>query len=101
MSHKNGLLTLTLSALLATIALGATNEAVTFSKDVAPLFFSKCASCHRPGEIAPMSLLTYDDARPWARSIARAVRSREMPPWGAAPRIPVTIAVLLVHPIKG
>jgi hypothetical protein len=59
----------------------------TFSKDVAPILFEHCTSCHRPGEIAPMSLLTYDAARPYARAIAAAVGNRTMPPWHAeAPR---------------
>src|SRR5687768_3429152 len=44
-------------------------KAVTFSKDVAPIFFNSCAECHRPNDIAPMSLLSYKEARPWARSI--------------------------------
>ena len=59
--------------------------APTFSKDVAPIMFAKCAECHRPGSIAPMSLLTYDDARPWARAVKQKVMAREMPPWGADP----------------
>jgi hypothetical protein len=54
---------------------------VTFSKDVAPIFQKACQNCHHPGAIAPMSLLTYQDARPWARSIRQKVSSREMPPW--------------------
>ena len=54
---------------------------VTFSKDVAPILQKSCQNCHRPGAIAPMSLLTYQDARPWARSIKQKVASREMPPW--------------------
>src|ERR1700733_6255840 len=58
---------------------------VTFSKDVAPIFYKNCAACHRPDELAPMSLLTYKDARPWARSIKDKVVTREMPPWGADP----------------
>jgi mono/diheme cytochrome c family protein len=62
-------------------------SAPTFSKDVAPIFFANCTSCHRPGEIAPMSLLTYKDARPWARSIANAVKTGIMPPWHADPAI--------------
>lgn len=57
----------------------------TFSKDVAPIFFANCTTCHRPGEIAPMSLLTYKDARPWARSIATQVATGTMPPWHADP----------------
>jgi hypothetical protein len=54
---------------------------VTFNKDVAPILQAKCQSCHRPGNMAPMSLLTYNDARPWARSIRQKVSKREMPPW--------------------
>lgn len=57
----------------------------TFSKDIAPIFQANCQVCHRPGETAPMSLLTYGEARPWAKSIAKAVESREMPPWHADP----------------
>src|SRR4051812_8961398 len=58
-----------------------------FSKDVAPILFKNCASCHRPGEIAPMSLLTYEQARPYARSIAERVRLGTMPPWHAEERV--------------
>jgi hypothetical protein len=58
----------------------------TFSKDVAPIFFQKCAECHREGEMAPFSVLSYKDARPWSRSIKEKVLSRQMPPWGADPR---------------
>ena len=54
---------------------------VTFTKDVAPIFQARCQSCHRPGTVAPMSLLTYQDARPWARAIKDRVVRREMPPW--------------------
>ena len=53
----------------------------TFTKDVAPILQRACVTCHRPGEIAPMSLVTYEEARPWARSIKTRVASREMPPW--------------------
>ena len=63
----------------------ATSAAPTFAKDVAPIMYSKCATCHRPGEVAPMALLSYEDARPWARAIKQKVTSREMPPWGADP----------------
>ena len=58
-------------------------EAPTFTKDVAPILLKNCASCHRPGEVAPMSLLTYQDARPWSKAIKEKVVSREMPPWFA------------------
>ncbi|MEO8681201.1 MAG: thiol-disulfide isomerase, partial [Vicinamibacterales bacterium] len=59
--------------------------APTFNKDVAPIFFANCTSCHRPGDIAPMSLLTYKDARPWAKSIAAKITDGTMPPWHADP----------------
>src|SRR5438105_10000086 len=54
---------------------------VTFSKDVAPIFQAKCQECHQPNSIAPMSLLTFQEARPWARSIKERVATRQMPPW--------------------
>jgi hypothetical protein len=58
----------------------------TFAKEVAPILYSKCVHCHRPGEIGPMSLLDYQDVRPWAKAIKAKVISREMPPWGADPQ---------------
>jgi len=54
---------------------------VTFSKDVAPIFQAKCQECHQPNSIAPMSLISFQEARPWARSIKERVASRQMPPW--------------------
>src|SRR5688572_21254399 len=57
----------------------------TFSKDVAPILYENCVACHRPGEIGPMSLLTYKDARPWAKSIRDEVSDGVMPPWHADP----------------
>ena len=72
-------------ALLGVRARGVADAEVTFAKDVAPILYEKCAECHRPGEIAPMSLLTYKDARPWARSIKDKVANRVMPPWLADP----------------
>jgi mono/diheme cytochrome c family protein len=54
---------------------------VTFAKDVAPIFQAKCQECHQPNSIAPMSLITYQEARPWARSIKERVATRQMPPW--------------------
>src|SRR5262245_53349846 len=59
--------------------------AVTFNKDVLPILQQNCQVCHRPGEIAPMSFLTYQDTRPWAKAIKAAVVSRKMPPWFADP----------------
>jgi hypothetical protein len=55
----------------------------TFSSDVAPILYKNCAACHRPGEIAPMSLLTYEQTRPWAKSIKEKVALGQMPPWHA------------------
>src|SRR5215210_3290567 len=60
---------------------------VTFTKDVAPIFFNSCVECHRAGEAAPMSLMTYKEARPWARSIKEKVVKRDMPPWHADPHV--------------
>src|ERR1700716_251592 len=60
---------------------------VTFTRDVAPILHAKCVACHRPGEVAPMALLTYQDARPWARAIKDKVVARQMPPWFAAPAV--------------
>src|SRR5881296_3579932 len=54
---------------------------VTFSKDVASIFQAKCQECHQPNSIAPMSLITYQDARPWAKSIKERVAAHQMPPW--------------------
>ena len=67
---------------LAAPALAAdTAKPVTFSKDIAPIFQAKCQECHQPNSIAPMSLITFQDARPWARSIKERVAARQMPPW--------------------
>jgi mono/diheme cytochrome c family protein len=60
-------------------------EDLTFNKDIAQLFFKNCAECHRPGENAPFSALTYKEVRPWAKSIREKVLIREMPPWHADP----------------
>jgi len=71
------------SSVLASGIVAAADAAkpVTFSKDVAPIFQAKCQECHQPNSIAPMSLITYQDARPWARSIKERVSTRQMPPW--------------------
>jgi hypothetical protein len=70
-----------LSALALTAIAGSASAQVTFNKDIAPIFQESCQNCHRPGNIAPMSLLSYKDARPWAKSIKRQVTLRNMPPW--------------------
>src|ERR1700686_3216414 len=56
-------------------------DQVTFAKDVAPILQRSCQTCHRPGNIGPMSLLTYQDVRPWARAIKQQIVQRNMPPW--------------------
>ncbi len=65
---------------------GAKSTQVTFTKDVAPILLNRCVECHRPGEVAPMSLLTYQDVRPWAKSIKEKVLEHSMPPWFADPQ---------------
>lgn len=65
---------------------GSAKAAPTFNKEIAPIFAKNCMSCHRPGEIAPMSLLTYKEVRPWAKAIREQVANREMPPWHADPQ---------------
>ena len=60
---------------------------VTYNRDVAPILYKNCVVCHRPNDIAPMSLMTYKDTRPWARPIREAVVSRKMPPWHADPKV--------------
>ena len=55
----------------------------TFARDVAPILYENCVACHRPNHLAPMSLISYDDARPWARAVKNKVVAKEMPPWGA------------------
>jgi hypothetical protein len=73
-------------AFFRTLAASAHDRQVTFNKDVVPILQQHCQSCHRPGHTAPMPLLTYQDARPWAKAIRNAVVSRRMPPWFADPR---------------
>src|ERR1700682_3721566 len=68
------------AALLMTAAAPAQQQ-VTFTKDVAPILQERCQVCHRVGTFAPMSLMTYQEARPWAKSIKQKVVAREMPPW--------------------
>jgi hypothetical protein len=76
---------LTLIVLAITVATSFA-QSPTFNQDVARIFYDKCVNCHRPGEVAPMSLVTYEDARPWVRAIRTRVAAREMPPWFADPR---------------
>ena len=70
----------------AFLAAAILSAAPTFTKDVAPIFNERCVQCHRPNDIAPMSLLDYKSARPWAKSIREAVLTGKMPPWFADPQ---------------
>jgi len=71
--------------------------AVTFNKDIAPIFYANCTNCHRPGDIAPMSLLTYKESRPWAKAIATKVADGTMPPWHADPKYGTFVAMAFAH----
>ena len=73
------------AALLLPAAAGAADPTITYSRDVAPLLQDHCQVCHREGQMAPMPLQTYDQVRPWAKSIATQVALREMPPYFAHP----------------
>ena len=87
--QSKNLLRLSLSVLSASAVLFAgdtagstqTTKNPTFTKDIAPILQARCQDCHRPNAMAPMSLLTYEETRPWARSIKERVAKRQMPPW--------------------
>jgi hypothetical protein len=83
----------TVIAVLAMSALSRaadpTTPQVTFSKDVAPILQEKCQQCHQPNSIAPMSLISFENTRPWARSIKQRVMTRQMPPWHIDPSVGV------------
>jgi hypothetical protein len=70
---------------VAALCAVATQAAPTYTKDVAPILFHRCAECHRSGEAAPMQLLSYKEVRPWAKAIREKVLERSMPPWLADP----------------
>src|ERR1051325_8303035 len=70
---------LALSLFVPGLAMAA--DTPTFAKDIAPIFQEKCQECHRKGTAAPMSLVTYEETRPWAKSIRQRVITRNMPPW--------------------
>lgn len=91
---RTAAISVTLTIFLVTLAFGISADGpaakdsegtITFTKDVAPILLNNCAVCHRAGENAPMSLLTYKEVRPWARAIEEKVVEREMPPWYADP----------------
>jgi hypothetical protein len=79
-------LAISAASLLMGVTAFAASTAPTFNKDVLPILQKNCQECHRPGEVAPMSLLGYTEARPWAKAIKTAVLTQKMPPWFADPR---------------
>src|SRR6202167_6023207 len=79
----NTLRTLSIGLAMGMTAMAASNSPVKFNKDVLPVLQKNCQGCHRPGELAPMSFLTYGDTRPWAKAMKQAVLSKKMPPWFA------------------
>ncbi|MEQ1728590.1 MAG: hypothetical protein ABL982_09425, partial [Vicinamibacterales bacterium] len=89
----SGYVVVALALLAAAPAAAQTSAAAaqpTFTKDVAPILQRSCVSCHRAGEMAPMSLMTYEEARPWARSIKARTASHEMPPFHIDKSIGIT-----------
>src|SRR6201982_2834388 len=84
---RTRLCALVLMAMAAMAADTSTSSpAVTFNKDILPILQKNCQTCHRPGQIGPMSFLTYQSTRPWAKAMKAAVLSRKMPPWFADPQ---------------
>ena len=87
---KTGALALGAMCVTASSAFAAdAPKQVTFSRDVAPILQAKCQQCHQPNSIAPMSLMTYQETRPWIRSIKERVSTRQMPPWHIDPAVGV------------
>ena len=88
---KKATLVLVAIAVAAVVALpgsaAAQSSDVTFHKDVEPILQRSCQVCHRPDNMAPMSLMNYQETRPWARSIKNKVVAREMPPWHIDPNV--------------
>jgi hypothetical protein len=75
-----------LMAGIAALAADVSSTSVTFNKDVLPILQKNCQTCHRPGQVAPMSFMTYQGTRPWAKAMKTAVATRKMPPWFADPK---------------
>lgn len=83
------LLSLIICSVMVVLGAGSTSSddqaGLSYSKDVAPIFYKNCITCHRQGEIAPMSMISYKEVRPWAKAIREKVISKDMPPWHADP----------------
>src|SRR5260370_7704017 len=93
-----GIILLAFIAMIATMTtaraqtpadVAGTQGQVTFAKDVAPILQQKCQECHQPNSIAPMSLINYQEVRPWARAIKDRVAARQMPPGHTDRSVPV------------
>ena len=89
---KRSLIFLAIALFIGAAVVAHRNEAAavtftppTFTKDVAPIIFTKCANCHRPGEVAPMPFTSYAEVRPWSKAIREAIVVGTMPPWYADP----------------
>jgi len=74
-------------AAIAADSSSSSASAVTFNKDVLPILQKNCQTCHRPGQMAPMSFLTYQSTRPWAKAMKAATSTHKMPPWFADPQV--------------
>src|SRR5437667_11722433 len=79
-------LAITMAASVSMVAKPAAGATSTFNKDVASILFNNCVICHRPNQIAPMTLMSYKEVRPWARAIKEKIIKGEMPPWRADAR---------------
>ena len=84
-----GLLALAATVMVPGLVVAEVPESPTFHKDIEPILQRSCQVCHRPDNMAPMSLLSYQETRPWARSIKNKVEAREMPPWHIDPKVGV------------
>src|SRR5665213_3544335 len=91
---------LRLSASILLLLSPAFASAPTFHKDIEPIFQARCQGCHRPGEVAPMPLLKYQDARPWAKAIRAAVLTDKMPPWSPDPHYGKFLNNLSLAPVE-
>lgn len=87
LSNRTWAATALLASALLSSTTAQTQTVPTFYRDIVPILQDHCQSCHRPGEIAPMPLVTFRDVRPWAKAMREAVKQRTMPPWFADPDI--------------
>src|SRR5205809_6499744 len=85
--HRLGVILLFTLAARVALAADENKAVVTYSKDVAPILYRHCVVCHHPNDIAPMSLMSYKEVRPWAMAIREKVVQRVMPPWYADPNV--------------